>query len=332
MGLRSMHEASKPSSTPESSLQLIEEQSKTIAELEQKVSELSLENSELVKELRSKSEMIKSLNARIGTLSESDRVLKQNAELKQLNEQLRSEKQRTEQEAAAMVLSVKEEYSRKESDLARTQAAADQAKRDAEATRSQQAELVEEKAAQAYSSRKAALEREYKAKTGSYQGFLLGCLLYGLLTTVFTAVRSERFVSDFVDFFSELWAGVCWIAGGVLQLGQAAAKLGDKIEQPAAAVVVHWLLLVVVVGGIGAALVAALLWVGKKVLDFYTEDYADIESLAAFLISLAIAVFFAEPIREYIPLNLLLLLLLVHAAYIGVRWYVKGWKEARGYY
>lgn len=95
---------------------------------------------------------------------------------------------------------------------------------------------------------------------------------------------------------------------------------------------VHWLLLVVVVDGIGAALVAVLLWVGKKVLDFYTEDYADIESLAAFLISLAIAVFFAEPIREYIPLNLLLLLLLVHAAYIGVRWYVKGWKEARGYY
>ena len=85
---------------------------------------------------------------------------------------------------------------------------------------------------------------------------------------------------------------------------------------------VHWLLLVVVVDGIGAALVAVLLWVGKKVLDFYTEDYADIESLAVFLISLAVAVFFVEPIREYIPLNLLLLLLMVHIAYMGVRWYL----------
>ncbi len=221
-------------------------------------------------------------------------------------------------------MSVKEEYNQKEAELAQTQAAADQAKRDAEATRSRQNEIIKEKAAQAYSSRKEALEREYKAKTGGYHGFLIGCLLYGLLTTVFTAVRSERFVSDFVDFFTGLWAGICSVVGSVWQLGQAATKLGDKIQNPTAAVVVHWLLLVVVVGGIGAAVLGGLLWGGKKLLDFYTKDYADTQSLTAFLISLAVAVFFAEPIRKYISLNLLLLLLLVHAAYIGVRWYVKG--------
>lgn len=86
---------------------------------------------------------------------------------------------------------------------------------------------------------------------------------------------------------------------------------------------VHWLLLVVVVGGIGAALVAAVLWGGKKLLDYYTEDYADIESLAVLLVSLAVAVFFAEPIREYIPFNLFLLILLVHAVYIRMRWYLE---------
>lgn len=315
MSLRSMHEASKPSSTPESSLQLIEEQSKTIAELEKKVSELSSENSELVKELRSKSEMIKSLNARIGTLSESDKVMKQNAELKQLNEQLR-------EEAEAMISSVKEEFARKESELARTQAAVDQAKRDAEATRSRQNELIKEKAAQAYSTRKAALEREYKAKTGRYQGFLIVCLLYGLLTTVFTAFRSERFVADFKAFFIGLWAGIYSFAGSVWQLGEATAKLADKIQNPTAAVAVHWLLLIIVVGGIGVAVLGGLIWGGKKLLDFYKENYADTQSLAVFLISLAVAVFFAEPIREYIHLNLLILLLLVHTIHIGVRWYL----------
>ncbi len=283
--------------------------------LEKKVSELSSENSELVKELRSKSEMIKSLNARIGTLSESDKVLKQNAELKQLNEQIR-------EEAETMVWSVKEEYSQRERLLAQTQAAADQARKDAEATRSRQNEIVEEKAAQAYSSRKEALERAYKAKTGSYHGFLIGCLLYGLLTTVFTAVRSERFVSDFIDFFTGLWAWICSAARSVWQLGQAAAELGDKIQNLTAAVVVHWLLLVVVVGGIGAAVLGGLLWGVKKLLDFYKENYADTQSLVVFIISLAVVVFFAEPIREYIPLNLLLLLLMVHIAYMGVRWYL----------
>lgn len=224
-----------------------------------------------------------------------------------MNEQIR-------EEAETMVWSVKEEYSQRERLLAQTQAAADQARKDAEATRSRQNEIVEEKAAQAYSSRKEALERAYKAKTGSYHGFLIGCLLYGLLTTVFTAVRSERFVSDFIDFFTGLWAWICSAARSVWQLGQAAAELGDKIQNLTAAVVV--------VGGIGAAVLGGLLWGVKKLLDFYKENYADTQSLVVFIISLAVVVFFAEPIREYIPLNLLLLLLMVHIAYMGVRWYL----------
>lgn len=296
------------------------------------MSELSSENFELMNELRSKSEMIKSLNEKIGTLSESDKVLKQNAELKQLNEQLRKEQQATEQRAGAMVLSVKEEYARKERQLAQTQAAADRARAEAEATRSQQAELVKEKAAQAYSSRKEALEREYQGKTLLYQTFLVGCLLYGLLTTVFTAVRSTRFRGDFIEFFTGLWSGVCWLSGAVWELGQAAAGLGDKIPQPVAAAAVHWLLLILVVGGIAAAVGVGLFWGIKLLLDFYKADYADIGSLAAALIALAVAVFFAEPIRDIVPINLILLLILVHAAYIGVRWYVTGWKRARGYY
>lgn len=298
----------------ERSIEDREQKQAQIEELESKVSELSLMNSELMNELRSKSEIIKSLNDRIGTLSESDKVLKQNDRLKQQNEQLIAE-------AETMVWSVKDEYSRRERVLAQTQAAADQAKKDAEATRSRQNEIVEEKAAQAYNSRKEALERAYKAKTGSYHGFLIGCLLYGLLTTVFTAVRSERFVSDFLDFFTVPWAWICTAAGSVWELGQAAAELGDKIQNPTAAVVVHWLLLVVVVGGIGAAVLGGLIWGGKKLLDFYIKDYADTQSLAAFLISLAVAVFFAEPIRALIPLNILVQLMIVHAVYIGVRWW-----------
>lgn len=332
MGLRAMHEASKQSSTQESSLQLIEEQSQTIAELQQRVSELSSENSELMRELRSKSETIKSLNEKIGTLSESDEVLKKNAELKQLNELLRKEQQATEQRAETMVLSVKEEYAQKERQLAQTQAAADRARVEAEATRSRQAEQVKEKAAQAYSSQKEALEREYKGKTLLHKTFLVGCLLYGVLITVFTAVRSTRFRADFIEFFTGLWAGACWLSGAVWELGQAAAGLGDKIPQPAAAAVVHWLLLILVVGGIAVAVGVGLFWGIKILLDFYKADYADIGSLVAALIALAAAVFFAEPIRAVIPINLLLLLILVHIVYVLIRWYVKGCMRSRGYY
>ena len=69
-------------------------------------------------------------------------------------------------------------------------------------------------------------------------------------------------------------------------------------------------------------------WLGQ----FYTEDYADTMSLAVFLISLAVSVYFAEPIRVVIPINLLLLLILVHIVYVLIRWYVKGCMRSRGYY
>jgi hypothetical protein len=40
----------------------------------------------------------------------------------------------------------------------------------------------------------------------------------------------------------------------------------------------------------------------------------------------------AEPIRAVIPINLLLLLILVHIVYVLIRWYVKGCMRSRGYY
>lgn len=92
------------------------------------------------------------------------------------------------------------------------------------------------------------------------------------------------------------------------------------------------LLLIVFVGGIAIG-VGFLIFLGaSKVFEFYTEDYADTMSLAVFLISLAVSVYFAEPIRAVIPINLLLLLILVHIVYVLIRWYVKGCMRSRGYY
>ena len=90
--------------------------------------------------------------------------------------------------------------------------------------------------------------------------------------------------------------------------------------------------LIVFVGGIAIG-VGFLIFLGaSKVFEFYTEDYADTMSLAVFLISLAVSVYFAEPIRAVIPINLLLLLILVHIVYVLIRWYVKGCMRSRGYY
>jgi len=46
---------------------------------------------------------------------------------------------------------------------------------------------------------------------------------------------------------------------------------------------------------------------------------------------IAIVIYFGEWIKSVIPINLIALLLLVHVIYIGIRCYVKDWREERGY-
>lgn len=48
--------------------------------------------------------------------------------------------------------------------------------------------------------------------------------------------------------------------------------------------------------------------------------------------SIAIAIYFGEWIKSVLSINLILLLLLVQVIYIGIRCYVKDWREERGYY
>ena len=50
------------------------------------------------------------------------------------------------------------------------------------------------------------------------------------------------------------------------------------------------------------------------------------------LMSTAIVIYFGEWIKSVIPINLIVLLLLVYVVYIGIRCYVKDWREERGYY
>ena len=62
---------------------------------------------------------------------------------------------------------------------------------------------------------------------------------------------------------------------------------------------------------------------GKFILNIYNEYCYDELSLFVALVSIAILIWFAE----FMPLNIVLMLILSHIIYIGVRWYIKGYKE-----
>lgn len=280
------------------------------------IQKLLSEKQELVSTVAEQGKRIAEQTEQIEKLNEADNVLKLNAE----------------KEAEATVSSVKREYEAKGRELDRRIGEAAKQSASLKSERQSISEDIEQRATAKYLDQKKELDRKFKAQTASYDSFLLGLLLYGVLTTVFTAVRSEAFVSDFKTFFMVIWQFIVNAFQLLLKGGQWASQLGDKIPQPVVATIVHYLLLIVFVGGIAIG-VGFLIFLGaSKVFEFYTEDYADTMSLAVFLISLAVSVYFAEPIRAVIPINLLLLLILVHIVYVLIRWYVKGCMRSRGYY
>lgn len=74
-------------------------------------------------------------------------------------------------------------------------------------------------------------------------------------------------------------------------------------------------------------------YVGLQQLKNMLKQFGNgVQLCPTFLISLAVSVYFAEFIRAVIPINLLLLLILVHIVYVLIRWYVKGCMRSRGYY
>ena len=296
------------------------------------IQKLLSEKQELVSIVAEQGKRIAEQTEKIEKLNEADNVLKLNAELKKQNEKLKQDKLNAEQEAEATVSSVKKEYAAKGRELDRRIGEAAKQSAELKEERASINQDVERRATAMYQSRKKELDSKFKAQSLSYDGFVLGLLLYGVLITVFTAIRSEQFVSDFKAFFIAIGQFLVNAFQLLLKGGQWASQLGDKIPQPVVATIVHYLLLIVFVGGIGIG-VGVLIFLGaSKVFEFYTDDYADTLSLAVFLISLAVSVYFAEPIRAAIPINLLLLLILVHIVYVLIRWYVKGCKRSRGYY
>lgn len=296
------------------------------------IQKLLSEKQELVSTVAEQGKRIAEQTEQIEKLNEADNVLKLNAELKKQNEKLKQDKLNAEQEAEATVSSVKEEYAAKGRELDRRIGEAAKQSAELKEERASVNQDVERRATAMYQNRKKELDSKFKAQSLSYDGFVLGLLLYGVLTTVFTAIRSEQFVSDFKAFFIAIWQFLVNAFQLLLKGGQWASQLGDKIPQPVVATIVHYLLLIVFVGGIGIG-VGVLIFLGaSKVFEFYTDDYADTLSLAVFLINLAVSVYFAEPIRAVIPINLLLLLILVHIVYVLIRWYVKGCMRSRGYY
>ena len=189
-----------------------------------------------------------------------------------------------------------------------------------------------QQAKERYEHQRNGLEKKYKAKIVGFDAMFVVLWWYASVTTIFAAIRSETFRSDFTAFVDTVWNGICQSGKWIVNVGNALAQVGDKIPNDTMAIVAHWLLFVIVI--VGAAVVVGLLIViaEKKVSKVYRENCWDMISVGVAVTSVALVVYFGDWIKGFVKLNLVVLLLLVQAVYVGIRVYVNGCKRARGYY
>lgn len=188
------------------------------------------------------------------------------------------------------------------------------------------------KAKERYDTQREKLAGRYKAKTVMYEALIFLLIWYSVSTTLFQMIRSKIFISDCVVFFDTIATFVRTIAGWIIPATKNIAQISNGISNPVVAGIVYWLIRILICGGclVGAGIFLA--FIGIKIVGLYKKYCWDMITIMVILISMATAIYFGNWIKTALPINLLFLLLFVQLVYVGIRWYVKGWRETRGYH
>ena len=188
------------------------------------------------------------------------------------------------------------------------------------------------KAKERYDTQREKLAGRYKAKTVMYEALIFLLIWYSISTTLFQMIRSKIFISDCVVFFDTIATFIQTIAGWIILTGKNMAQISNGISNPVVAGIVYWLIRILICGGclVGAGILVAFIEI--KIAELYKKCCWDMITIMVILISMATAIYFGKWIKTTLPINLLFLLLFVQLVYVGIRWYVKGWRETRGYH
>ena len=143
---------------------------------------------------------------------------------------------------------------------------------------------------------------------------MLILIAYSGLATMFTGFKSERVQLDCINAFNAVIGTLMMIINGIENIsGQITGAIG--IPEPIA---------IIFVAIVTFGIICVIIFFSRKfVVNVYQEYCSDEISLFVALVSIAVLIWFAE----FMSLNIVLILILSHILYIGVRWYIEGYKE-----
>lgn len=297
---------------------------------QERISNLSSEVSILKNELLQKSETIVSLNEKIETLSKSDLQLKKSKEL-----MAAGLKAKREAEAIRSACDAdRQELIRKESALAnresRLNEKEDHIDREIKSKAEDLIKADRTRLEWEYKSRRqdndrqtkekqAELSKKYKTMTVTYKVEFMVVLIYGVISSILQAVTTPVIREDIISFFTGLWKGIVGLYSLIESLGRNVAGLADLIENPTASGVVYWIVLIVVM----AVLIGVILFGLGFVLFLYggyvRKNQWDKHTVIAIIADIALTLFMADFIREWIRINNFTIAIIGFLIYSGIR-------------
>ena len=189
-----------------------------------------------------------------------------------------------------------------------------------------------QKAKEKCDNRKIQLEKIYKQMTTGYESLMFLLAWYSIATTLFTAILSPVFLNDCITFFGTIGKGIINLFREFVTGADSFGQLSNGISNSIVSGIVYWLIAAIVMGILFIITGFLIIGIGYQVGKIYRKYCWDIISIMVAIMSTAIVIYFGEWIKSVIPINLIVLLLLVYVVYIGIRCYVKDWREERGYY
>ena len=189
-----------------------------------------------------------------------------------------------------------------------------------------------QKAKEKYDNRKIQLEKKYKNMTVGYESILFLLAWYSIAATLFAAILSPVFLNDCITFFGTIGKGIVSLFQEFVTGADSFGQLSNEISNRIVSGIVYWLIAAIVMGILFIITGFLIIGIGYQVGKIYRKYCWDIISIMVAIMSAAIVIYFGEWIKSVIPINLIVLLLFVHVVYIGIRCYVKDWREERGYY
>ena len=189
-----------------------------------------------------------------------------------------------------------------------------------------------QKAKEKCDNRKIQLEKKYKQMTTGYESLMFLLAWYSIATTLFTAILSPVFLNDCITFFGTIGKGIINLFREFVTGADSFGQLSSGIPNRILSGLMYWLIVAIVMGILFIITGFLIIGIGYQVGKIYRKYCWDIISIMVAIMSTAIVIYFGEWIKSVIPINLIVLLLLVYVVYIGIRCYVKGWMEERGYF